>query len=128
MPDILIVDDDILTCYSFLTRLNMQGYNASYVNNIEAMWKSIKREKPKVIILDGLLPYCRNEEIDLDNSINATIELGEKHPAISIIICTGLIESSVEEKFQDFPNVISFFYKPISFLELNETIEKVMVI
>lgn len=54
--NVLIVEDDEFLANIYKTKFDMEGFKVGLATNGEEGWKSAKKKKPDIILLDILLP------------------------------------------------------------------------
>jgi CheY-like chemotaxis protein len=56
MSDVLVVDDDHLLGQTLVSLLESEGFTASAIDDPGSILEAIKKDKPRVILLDYFLP------------------------------------------------------------------------
>lgn len=111
---ILIVEDDLNVSRFFCVNLNMRGHEVrETANPLEAL-EIIRATPPDLMILDIKLPKMSGWELlqTLDE---------EKIPYFPVIVATASVYLA-DVKKREFPRVTQMLLKPVSLLDLLETV------
>lgn len=79
--NLLVVDDDPLTCARVQAYFQREGYAVSVAGNGEEMWETMGRAPVEVVLLDVGLPGRDGLEL--------ARELRARHPNLGVILVTG---------------------------------------
>ncbi len=113
--DILIVDDDPLTNKVLINFFTLKGYICKdMITGINAL-KVLEKIKPKVILLDIVLPHFNGYEL--------CKIIKERYKNIPVFYITAVSLSEVGKKVKE-TGADGFFLKPFNFQEFNILFEK----
>lgn len=112
--DVLVVDDEKKICEEITNHLTKKGLQNAYVLNASDALSVVKKEKPKLVIVDIFLPEF--DGFDLADTIL------RKQPDCRIVLTSGMYDFSQ----QNLSNIgiADFINKPIKFDELDAIFKK----
>ena len=108
--DILLVDDDISTNKVLIDYFQLKGYSCKDVISGSETFKELSIYKPKIILLDILLPDINGYEIC------KKIKSEEPYKGIPIFYITAIPENEVKLKMRE-TMADGYFLKPFNFHE-----------
>ncbi len=117
IPNILIVDDEPLVCWTLETSLKKAGYNVATADSGETAIEKIKSTHFDLIITDMKLPQADGFEV---------IRLAKQvSPDIGIIMISAYGDQSVKLKADE--NSIDYFVdKPFNLTEFNLLVKQII--
>ena len=111
--DILLVDDDTSTNKVLIDFFRIKGYSCKDVTSGTELFRELENYKPKIILLDILLPDINGYEIC------KKIKLDEKYKHIPIFYITAVPRNEVKEKLKE-TMADGYFLKPFNFYEFEK--------
>jgi DNA-binding NtrC family response regulator len=114
---ILIADDDEVSCQLFAETLEGEGYRVKQVFSGDEALSSLAKDTFELLIVDVRMPGTGGLEV--------TRIVHEKYPALPIIVMTafGSIETAVEAIHE---GAFDFISKPMNLAELKNTVSKAL--
>jgi len=114
---ILIADDDEVSCQLFAETLEGQGYDVQKVTSGDEALACLARGAYDLLIVDVRMPGTSGLEV--------TRLVHEKYPRLPVIVMTafGSIETAVEAIHE---GAFDFISKPMNLAELRKTVEKAL--
>ena len=114
--DLLIVDDDSSTNKVLIDYFRLKGYTCKYTGSGAEMFEELKLNKPKVILLDIILPDISGYEIC------KRIKADDRYNDIIVFYITAVtaneVNSNIKETMAD-----GYFLKPFNFSEFERIFE-----
>jgi DNA-binding NtrC family response regulator len=114
---ILIADDDEVSCQLFAETLEDQGYDVQKVTSGDQALACLAHRKYDLLIVDVRMPGTSGLEV--------TRIVHEKYPSLAVIVMTafGSIETAVEAIHE---GAFDFISKPMNLAELRKTVERAL--
>jgi DNA-binding NtrC family response regulator len=115
--DILIADDDAVSCQLFAETLEMEGYRTSQAQTGDEALSRLRAQSHDLLIIDVRMPGMSGLEV--------TRTVHQKYPALPIIVMTafGSIETAIEA-IQE--GAFDFVSKPINLDVLKKTVSRAL--
>ena len=113
--DLLIIDDDLSTLKVIETYFKFKGYSCKCINGGNNILQEVKQSKPKVVLLDIILPEHDGYEICKE------IKNDEMTKDIPVYFITAIPTIEVEKKIREL-GAEGYFQKPFDFNELEKII------
>ena len=115
--NILIADDDVVSCQLFAETLESEGFQVEQAISGEVALSRLHEETPDLLIIDVRMPGTSGLEV--------TRIVHEKYPWLPIIVMTafGSIETAVEAIHE---GAFDFISKPINLAELKKTVSRAL--
>ena len=114
--DILIVDDDFSTNKVLIDFFQLKGYSCKDVISGAQTLEELETYKPKIILLDILLPDVNGYEIC------KKIKSDDRHKDVIIFLITAVPANEVKAKLKE-SMADGYFLKPFNFLEFEQLFE-----
>src|SRR5512132_921484 len=114
---ILIADDDEVSCQLFAETLEDQGYDVQKVTSGDQALACLAHRKYDLLIVDVRMPGTSGLEV--------TRIVHEKYPSLAVIVMTafGSIETAVEAIHE---GAFDFISKPMNLAELKKTVSRAL--
>jgi CheY-like chemotaxis protein len=89
---ILVIDDEPNFAEMISEYFKSLGYDARLALNLEDAINVFRTQKPKVVLLDFNMPMVTGDKfLPILQTMN---------PLVKVIVCTGMIQEEVEDKFK----------------------------
>ncbi len=89
---LLVIDDEPNFAEMISEYFKSLGYDARLALNLEDAINVFRTQKPKVVLLDFNMPMVTGDKfLPILQTMN---------PLVKVIVCTGMIQEEVEEKFK----------------------------
>jgi len=111
--DILLVDDDVSTNKVLIDYFQLKGFSCKDITSGSGLFKELEIYRPKIILLDILLPDINGYEIC------KKIKLDENYNEIPIFYITAVPGNEVTQKMKE-TMADGFFLKPFNFREFEK--------
>lgn len=111
--DILLVDDDSATNDVLIDFFRLKGYSCKDLTSGSETFKELEINKPKLILLDILLPDINGYEIC------KKIKSDENYSGIPIFYITAIPETEVKSRIEE-TMADGYFLKPFNFSEFEK--------
>lgn len=111
--DILLVDDDVSTNKVLIDYFQLKGFSCKDITSGSELFKELEIYRPKIILLDILLPDISGYEIC------KKIKLDENYNEIPIFYITAVPGNEVTQKMNE-TMANGFFLKPFNFREFEK--------
>ena len=116
MLEILIVDDDVDTCYYLQDLLSTEGHNAQIVNDSSLTIETIRKGNFNLVLLDIMMPRL--------SGIQVLEQIRNFNRDLPVAILTGYPEidtaiASIQH------NVLGYIKKPFTIDEIKELVDRV---
>ena len=111
--DILLVDDDVSTNKVLIDYFQLKGFSCKDITSGSGLFKELEIYRPKIILLDILLPDINGYEIC------KKIKLDENYNEIPIFYITAVPGNEVTQKMKE-TMANGFFLKPFNLREFEK--------
>jgi two-component system, OmpR family, response regulator len=118
MIRVLVIDDEADIAATTVEMLELRGYKAAYVTDVEGIAEAIKRHQPDVILQDAQMPG-----LDLKPTIIA--QRGASSKRMVILVFTASVDA---ERIWRIVGADGFVEKPFAFDALVKEIESRMAV